>query len=472
MNPAGLSLRGRLLGVLLGLLLAVLLPLGLYLNARIGSFAQEQASRALAGQLAVVARDQERSGAGGAVSGDGLLLLQYEVFSLALSSGTWGVIVTPRQTLFSDSGTHPRPPAGVVQNVLNIGAGQWNGLQLARAGDAVIGLAVRQEEVGALRGDVLRTYALGAALASLLAAGIGAALLRLGLAPLRTMARRSAGLTAASLSERLPVPQARDEVQTLALTLNAMLARLEDAFARLEAAEERTRQFAADASHELRTPITSLSAGLELMEKVGDDPAARTRLLLSLRREARRAGRLVGDLLQLNRLEAGEPLRPEQIGLSALLGTLARTAADLAPQMTVRAEIEAAEGWADRARLEDALWNLIRNAVSASPPGSTIVLWSRREGGGVALGVRNPGEIPAELLSRLFDRFVRGPTSGEPPSGEGSGLGLAIVRATALAHGGDVLARNLPGGGVEVGLTLPAFSPRSALPPQAFSPRD
>ncbi|OLV16490.1 sensor histidine kinase [Deinococcus marmoris] len=468
---SGLSLRGRLLGVLLGLLLAALLPLGLYLNARIGNFAQEQAARALSGQLAVVARDQERS----ALDGDGLLLLQYEVFSLALSSGTWGVIVTPRQTLFSDSGTHPRPPAEAVQNVLDTGAGQWNGLQLARAGKAVIGLAVRQEEVSALRVDVLRTYALGAALAFILAAGIGAALLRLGLSPLRAMARRSAGLTAASLSERLPVPQARDEVQTLALTLNAMLARLEDAFMRLEAAEERTRQFAADASHELRTPITSLSAGLELLEKVGDDPAARTRLLLSLRREARRAGRLVGDLLDLNRLEAGEPLRPELIDLSALLNNLARTAADLAPQMTVRAEgeagVESAPVWADRARLEDALWNLIRNAVAASPPGSEIVLWNRREGDGSALGVRNPGELGAELLPRVFDRFVRGQSSGEQAS-EGSGLGLAIVRATALAHGGDVLARNLPGGGVEVGLTLPAFSPRSASLPEAFSARD
>jgi len=455
-----------LLGVLLGVLLAALLPLGLYLNARIGSFAQQQAARALAGQLAVVARDQERSTAGSAVSGDELLLLQYEVFNLALSSGTWGVIVTPQQTLFSDSGTHPSPPTEAVQSVLNTGAGQWNGLQLARAGDTVIGLAVRQEEVNALRSDVLRTYALGAALASLLAALAGVALLRLGLTPLRTMARRSAGLTAASLSERLPVPQARDEVKTLALSLNAMLARLEDAFARLEAAEERTRQFAADASHELRTPITSLSMGLELLEKVGDDPAVRTRLLLSLRREARRAGRLVGDLLDLNRLEAGEPLRPEQIDLSALLGNLARTAADLAPQMTIRAEIEAgpetAQVWADRARLEDALWNLIRNAVAASPPGSEIVLWSRHEGEGVTLGVRNPGELPPELLPRLFDRFVRGQTSGEHPSGEGSGLGLAIVRATALAHGGDVLACNLSGGGVEVSLILPAFSPRSA----------
>ena len=328
----------------------------------------------------------------------------------------------------------------------------------------MIGLAVRQEEVNALRGDVLRTYALGAALALVLAAGIGAALLRLGLTPLRAMARRSAGLTAASLSERLPVPQARDEVRTLALTLNAMLARLEDAFARLEAAEERTRQFAADASHELRTPITSLSAGLEVLEKVGDDPAARTRLLLSLRREARRAGRLVGDLLDLNRLEAGEPLRPEQLDLSVLLGNLARTAADLAPQMTVRAEGEAEAVWADRARLEDALWNLIRNAVAASPPGSEIVLWSRREGEGVALGVRNPGELPPDLLPRLFDRFVRGQPFGEQTS-EGSGLGLAIVRATALAHGGDVLARNLPGGGVEVGLILPGIQPAFSLTP-------
>ncbi|GMA14295.1 HAMP domain-containing protein (plasmid) [Deinococcus metallilatus] len=440
-----MSLRGRLLLTLLALLTATLVPLGVYLGLRVEDFARQQASRALAGQLAVVAR----SGEGDTSAADRLTLLRYELFSLALSRGTWGLIVTPGGVLYSDSGEHPRPPADVIAGVQAVGAGQWRGIQLARASDNVIGLAVRDDEVRALTRGVLLAYGLGALLACGLAGLLGAALLRLGLAPLRSMARRAEHLSAASLSERLPVPAAHDEVHSLAASLNRMLARLEDAFARLEAAEQRTRHFAADASHELRTPIAALAGGLDVLERVKDDPAARDRLLESLRREARRASRLVYDLFTLNRLDAGEPLQREWLDVGALLGGVARTAADLAPHLHLRAEGHAPPVWADRARLEDALWNLVRNAVAATPEGGTVTLLARADASGVTLGVVNPGALPPHLLGRMFDRFVRGGQGGD-----GSGLGLAIVRATARAHGGEAYARNTPAG-LEVGLTLP-----------------
>lgn len=440
-----MSLRGRLLLALLALLTVTLIPLGVYLDLRVEGFAREQAARSLASQVAVVARDGEA----GTATGEPLTVLQYELFNLALTRGTWGLIVTPGQVLYSDTGQHPRPPAAVVDDVRRRGEGQWEDLQLARSGDAVIGLAVREDEVRALAQDVVLAYSLGALLAFVFAGLLGALLLRLGLAPLRQMARRAEHLSAASLDERLPVTGARDEVQSLALSLNRMLSRLDDAFSRLRAEEERTRQFAADASHELRTPLAALQGGLDVLERVKDDLEARDRLLASLRREARRAGRLVGDLLTLTRLDAGEALHPEAFDVAALLQGVAQTAADLAPHLHFQVEVTQTDLTADRARVEDAVWNLVRNAVAATPAGGTVTLRAREEGGGVTVSVLNPGELPPEFLARMFGRFVRGPGPGE-----GSGLGLAIVWATARAHGGDAFARNMARG-LEVGLTLP-----------------
>lgn len=347
------------------------------------------------------------------------------------------------------------------------GAGEWGGLQLARSGDAVIGLAVREDEVRTLTRDVLLAYGLGALLAFVFAGLLGALLLRLGLAPLRQMARRAEHLSAASLAERLPETGTRDEVQSLAVSLNRMLARLDDAFTRLRAEEERTRQFAADASHELRTPLTALQGGLDVLERVKDDPAARDRLLEGLRREARRAGRLVNDLLTLTRLGAGEALLAERFDPAALLRAVAQTASDLAPHLHFRVEADRAEVWADRSRVEGAVWNLVRNAVAATPGGETVTLRVREEGPGVTVSVVNPAEVEPEFLERMFGRFVRGPGSGE-----GSGLGLAIVRATARAHGGEAFARPTPGG-LEVGFTLPAGIQRtfSGSPGDAQPPR-
>ncbi|GBF06731.1 integral membrane sensor signal transduction histidine kinase [Deinococcus aerius] len=433
-----MSLRGRRL---LALLAATLVPLGAYLGLRAGNFAREQAARSLASQVAVIARDGEGGGTP--------TILQYELFNLALTCGTWGLIATPGGVLYSDSGPHPRPPPDVLARVRARGAGAWNGVQLARSGNAVIGLAVREDEVRALVSGVLLAYGLGAGLALALAGLLGSALLRLGLAPLRLMARRAEQLSAASLDERLPETGAPDEVQSLARSLNRMLARLDDAFARLSAEEERTRQFAADASHELRTPLAALQGGLDVLERVGDDPAARDRLLPGLRREARRAGRLVNDLLTLTRLDAGEALHPEPLDVAALLRAVAQTAADLAPHLRFHVEAGEAELRADRARVEGALWNLVRNAVAATPPGATVTLRAREEPGQVTVSVVNPGELPPDFLERMFGRFVRGAAGGE-----GSGLGLAIVRATARAHGGDAFARNT-GQGPEVGFTLP-----------------
>lgn len=434
-----MTLRARLLLALLAALLVALVPVGVWVPARTAQFARTRQAQALTVQLELIASGQDVSEAS----------LLYQLSFTALQQATWGVLVTPGGSRYTDDGPHPRVPPGVLAQVRRGGQGRWGDVMLVAAGSDVLGLALRGQDVAGLRREVQDVFVLGALGALVLAALVGVWLLRLGLAPLRRMAAQAEVLRADTLFGRVPEPRPRDEVRTLALGLNGLLARLEDAFARLERGEQRARHLAADASHELRTPLAAIASSLDVLERAEDDPATRLRLLGAVRREVRRSARLVNDLLVLSRLEAGEPLRPEALGARALLEQVAEGARHLAPDHAFVVEGPDTPLHADRERLEGAVWNLVRNAVAQTPPGGTITLRVGAEGG-VTLSVINPGTLDEAFMARMFDRFVRG--DGARPGG--SGLGLAIVKATAEAHGGAVLARNT-GQGVEVGLRLP-----------------
>ena len=279
-------------------------------------------------------------------------------------------------------------------------------------------------------------------------------LLRLGLRPLRVMATQAARLGVGDLADRMPVAPPEDELKVLAQSLNRMLARLQDAFARLSAEEARTRAFAADASHELRTPLAAISGSLEILERVGGDAETgetRARLVANLRREARRAGRLVDDLLTLTRLDSGEGLRPTRLALTPLLHEVLEATRHLAPgpQFVLDAPADLHLN-TDPERLEGALLNLLRNAAAYTPAGGTVTLRAVPEGQQVRLSVLNPARLDPAFLPRLFDRFARGPDAAPG----GSGLGLAIVRAVAEAQGGSTFAVQHPAL-LEVGLILP-----------------
>jgi len=242
-------------------------------------------------------------------------------------------------------------------------------------------------------------------------------------------------------SSHMPQPRADDEVGELARTLEQMLRSLDAARSEREAALRRQREFVADASHELRTPLTSILANLELLQESLEDPAQEDERAMvdSALRSSGRMSRLVGDLLLLARADAG------RIGARTscdLAETARHAAAEVAPtigERDLQVDSDAplpVDGNPDE--LHRMVLNLLDNAARHTPPGSTIELRARAEGGDAVVEVADDGPgVPAERREQIFERFVRGEGPADTAVGGGSGLGLAIVRAVARSHGGD-----------------------------------
>ncbi len=280
-------------------------------------------------------------------------------------------------------------------------------------------------------------------LSGLLAAGVGGAaaavLTRRGLGPLARMSAAAAEIErTGDASRRLPDPHAAGEVAELTRTLNQMLAAL-------DAARLRERRFLADASHELRTPVTSLAGNVEFVARHGVNPE----VLADLQLDTQRLQSLVGDLLALERESAGPPpdrdVRLDLLVTEAVAGRTAVRVSACEP-VTVRGEPDA---------LRRALDNLLDNAEVHGPRGGEVTVSLTVSGATAALAVRDegPGLDPADL-EHAFERFWRAPDAADRP---GSGLGLAIVRATARRHGGRVTVD-----GSTVAIVLPAAVGASA----------
>jgi signal transduction histidine kinase len=296
------------------------------------------------------------------------------------------------------------------------------------------------------------------------------------LRPIGLLRRGAADVTATGVPCDLPVPEARDEVRSLALTLNDMLSRL-------AAAQQRQRDLVSDTAHELRSPIASIRAQLEvaLDHPSGQDWASTAR---DVHADVLRLARLAEDLLLLARLdEQARGVRP--IGAAGAAGAVrtggavrggARTGTDLAElarsaatryggaRVPVIAECPAdclVAG--DRDSLDRLLVNLLDNAVRYAKSRVTVAV--RREGEWAVLTVTDDGPgIPAADLERAFDRFARLDTARNRDGDEagGAGLGLAIVRATAQAYGGDVrlepAAPDSPLPGIRAVVRMPGFA--------------
>jgi two-component system sensor histidine kinase MprB len=245
------------------------------------------------------------------------------------------------------------------------------------------------------------------------------------------------------LGRRIEV-ETQDEVGELAAHFNAMLDTLE----RSVAAQ---RQLVADASHELRTPITSLRTNIEVLAESELSGPERERLLIDVEEQTRELGMLVADLIELAR--GDEPRRErEDVRLDELVGEAVARARRHAPGVRFESVLEPAVVDGTRERLARAVNNLLDNAARHSPPGGAVEV--RVDAGGVRVRDHGAGVAP-EDLPHLFDRFYRGASARGRP---GSGLGLAIVRQVAEQHGGSVQASNAPDGGAEFVLALPAVS--------------
>ena len=259
-----------------------------------------------------------------------------------------------------------------------------------------------------------------------------------------------------------------DEVTTLARAINQMAADLEARTSAMEASDRTRRQLLADVSHELKTPLAAIRGYVETlaMPEVKLDTDTRRRYLDIVGEETIKLEGIVGDLLDLARLEGGGmTLACDLVPVAALFQRVndRHERELLEKQINVETSIEAdaREVWADPARLEQALQNLVANALRYTPEGGQITLVSRRSGEWVRLIVRDSGPgVADEHLPRIFDRFYKTDASRtDPYSKSGSGLGLSIVKAIVELHGGSVSAANLDGGGAEFAISLP---PRAA----------
>lgn len=247
------------------------------------------------------------------------------------------------------------------------------------------------------------------------------------LAPVESMRSRAASISADDLAGRLPVPASRDELARLATTLNALLARIHDS-------TRKERQFVADASHELRSPLATIRALLE-SDRLSPHPGGHEGLTDDVLLETSRLTLLVDDLLLLARGDARGQVPHQPVDVSGLVGAEARRARSLPVTCSVQ---EGLVLRGDPVTLAVAIRNLLDNAERFAS--TTVDLVATREGPDIVVSVMDDGPgVGVADRERIFERFLRLDDS-RSRAGGGAGLGLAITRQVAAAHGGTVAA--------------------------------
>lgn len=268
--------------------------------------------------------------------------------------------------------------------------------------------------------------------------------------PMRRMASVAEGVDEGDLSVRMPVEGTRDEARRLAESFNGMLDRLENAF-------ERQRAFVADASHDLRTPLTVVRGQIEVLARDPDPSPEEVRRVSGLVSQATaRMENMVEDLLLLARSESAEGLRLEPVPLEPLItGEVEGLDFDGERQIRTGAMTDR-QVRIDRDQISRALSNLISNAVRHTSAEGVIEVSALDRGDHIWLVVDDDGPgVPEGDRSRIFDRFARLDQARTSSAG-GSGLGLAIVKAIAEAHGGTARCGDSPLGGARFTIELPA----------------
>lgn len=287
---------------------------------------------------------------------------------------------------------------------------------------------------------------------------VGWWVLHLGIRPVKQMTNAAATIAGGDLSVRVPAPNHGTESAELANALNTMLGRIETAVNERAASEDRLRRFVSDASHELKTPVTSIRGYAELY-RVGAlaDPADLDDAMRRTEQEAARIGRLVDDMLTLARYDEQRPLRLEPVDLAALVrdGALDASATEPDRPIAVDTPEHLVVIVGDEDRLRQVVANVVTNAVVHTPAETPISLTvSVRDHSAVVEVIdHGPGMTP-DVAARVTERFYRADLSRSRDSG-GSGLGLSIVDAAVAAHGGSIVIDSSPGAGTTVRLTFP-----------------
>ncbi|HKV37261.1 MAG TPA: heavy metal sensor histidine kinase [Pyrinomonadaceae bacterium] len=304
--------------------------------------------------------------------------------------------------------------------------------------------------------ESLREILYFAAPAVLLLAGFGGWFLaRQGLAPVTAMARSARQIGAGSLDQQLPIVNPRDELGQLATTFNDLLARLNAAF-------EEQRRFMADASHELRNPLSVMStaAGVTLKKEHREEEEYREALGI-IAEQTRRLSRIVNDMFMLARADAGQyPLRKRTMYLDDLLEEVARAGAVLASDRKASVQLTnlpEAVFHGDEDLLRQMLLNLVDNAVKFTPSDGSVTLSLERREDEYLLSVIDAGPgIPHEARRHIFERFYRADRVRTRAEDGGAGLGLSIARWIARAHDGDIELDDSNGTGTKFIVRLPA----------------
>ncbi len=276
------------------------------------------------------------------------------------------------------------------------------------------------------------------------------------LAPMRRLTTTAEQLAAGDLGARSRLTPSADEVGQLAVSFDHMADRIQESFTAQQESEARVRRFIADASHELRTPVTALKGYIDVLRRgAGRDPEALDAALAAMSNESERMRELVLDLLTLARVDAQRESHPEDFDLNgAVAGLLDEGVPGMPEALERRYAVSPLFVHADRGSVSTIVRNLLVNACKYAQ-GAAQHWTTGIEAGWAKLEVRDEGPgIPASDLAHVFERFYRGEKTRAREEG-GSGLGLSIVQALARAQGGDVGIQSTEGVGTRVTLWLP-----------------
>ncbi len=317
----------------------------------------------------------------------------------------------------------------------------------------VVALRPRVPLLSVLRDEVLPIFLQGGGIALLLSLALAFLMARWVADPLQRIVTASQHVPVA---EQPPLEEhGPREVRELTRAFNAMTARVQDS-------QKSQRDFVANVSHELKTPLTSIQGFAQaILDETADTPESRAQAAEVIYNESARMHRMVLDLLDLARLDAGTAdLKTEAVDVSALLNGMAEKFSLQAQQAGVALLVDVPPNLpslaADGDRLAQVLTNLVDNALKHTPPGGQVTLGAQLERAEMVMSVSDTGTgIPAEALPHIFERFYQADPSRPGGEKHGAGLGLAIVQEIVAAHSGRITVRSQEGQGMTFNVFLP-----------------
>lgn len=327
--------------------------------------------------------------------------------------------------------------------------------------DVFVITAIPLDGVDATMSRLTAVVAFTAAAISLALALVSWWVLRLGIAPIKRMTTTAEAIAAGDLSERISDVDQGTEAGQLGQALNTMLGRIETSFDERTRAEDKLRQFIADASHELRTPVATIRGYAELYHAGGlDDQADLDDAMRRTEQESQRMSRLIADMLNLAKLDRDPTLTTRSVDLVTLARDAAADAQATHTERTITSTVAAGplvvEG--DEDLLRQALANLVSNAIVHTGTTATVNVIGRSKGPDAVIEIVDDGDgMAPDVIARTTERFYRADPSRSRHKG-GSGLGLAIVDSVIDAHHGTLNIESTPGLGTTVTVTLPLIA--------------